>query len=227
MEMCDAVGRAHEFFLVLKKAGFTDDLIKKIINSKDNVLAKRMFAAIVAPKTKTTKNTEAALLAEAAKLELRDGEFVLIVNYARTLDEMIAAGNYDDKNGDINADHFPLPVELNGQAIEVKAKLFHFNRLINRKNAIAEMDKAGYRPATIAELLALGEAQPELQKQFPILALASVWQDGDGDRSVAYLCADGGRRELELSWFGNVLGGLGDFSGGCRFLAVRKELSVA
>jgi undecaprenyl-diphosphatase len=53
-------------------------------------------------------------------------------------------------------------------------KLFHFNRDISSEDAIAEMDKDGFRPATLAELLALGEAQPELQKQFPIIALSSV-----------------------------------------------------
>jgi len=44
--MCAALGRAHEFFLVLKKAGFSDELIQEVINSKDNAMAKKMLAAI-------------------------------------------------------------------------------------------------------------------------------------------------------------------------------------
>lgn len=44
-KMCDFVGKSHEFFLVLKKAGFDDEKIQRIINSKDNFLGKAMFEA--------------------------------------------------------------------------------------------------------------------------------------------------------------------------------------
>lgn len=47
-EMCAFIGRAHEFFLALKKAGFTDELIQEVINSKDNAAAERMFASLQA-----------------------------------------------------------------------------------------------------------------------------------------------------------------------------------
>lgn len=40
--MCDALGRAHEFFLALKKAGLSDEAIADIINAKDNVFAEAM-----------------------------------------------------------------------------------------------------------------------------------------------------------------------------------------
>jgi hypothetical protein len=78
------------------------------------------------------------------------------------------------------------------------------------------MDKAGYRPATLAELLALGEAHPELQKEFPIVALGSIWHDADGNRDVPVLSFDGSRRKLFLNWFVN------DWYVNFRFLGVRK-----
>jgi hypothetical protein len=57
------------------------------------------------------------------------------------------------------------------------------------------MDEIGYRPATLAEVLALRVA-----KQFPIVALGSVWQF-PGGRRVPCLDWDGSERSLDLGWF--------------------------
>jgi len=143
-------------------------------------------------------------------------EFDLSVDYSRTVQEMIEAGNYDWTNNDITEKIFPLPTELSGQKTTVSSKLFHFNRLISSEDAINEMDAAGFRPATLAELLALGEAHPELQKEFPIVALSSVWRDAYGDRHVPVLFFVDYRRGLGLGWFGR------DWGSDYRFLGVRK-----
>lgn len=201
MKMCAVIGQMHEFLMSLKKAGFTDEIIQDIINSKGNALAKKMLAAIQAIPVQETK----------------DGEFVLRINYSRTLNQMIAAGQYDWTNSGINEENFPLPIEMSDQNIELKAKLFHFNRSISRDQIIAEMDKAGFRPATLSELLSLGEADPELQRQFPVIALASLWRGLFGCRFVPYLDVVGSRRKLRLGWLGLA------FFVPCRFLAVRKE----
>jgi len=146
----------------------------------------------------------------------KNDEIVLSVDYSRTVQEMINAGKYGWTNDNITEKHFPLPTELNGKKVSVSTKLFHFNRPINSQDAIKEMDKAGYRPATLAELLALGEKQPELQKEFPIVALGSIWTDANGNRNVPYLDVNGHKRKLNLNWFDN------DWNDNCRFLAVRK-----
>jgi hypothetical protein len=143
-------------------------------------------------------------------------EITFIIDYSRTVQEMIKAGNYDWTNSNITEKHFPLPTELKGKKVEVSSKLFHFNRPIGSKDAISEMDKAGYRPATLAELLVLGEAHPELQKEFPIVALGSVWRDVSDDRRVPVLGFGGYERRLGLRWFG-----LG-WNDSYRFLGVRK-----
>ncbi len=49
-EMCAFIGKTHEFLLALEKAGFTDELIQEIINSKDNELAIKMYAAVMPTK---------------------------------------------------------------------------------------------------------------------------------------------------------------------------------
>ena len=45
--VCDAIGKTHEFMLALKKAGFDDNLIQQIVNSRGNKQAKAMYAALV------------------------------------------------------------------------------------------------------------------------------------------------------------------------------------
>jgi|AntRauTorcE11897_2_1112592.scaffolds.fasta_scaffold16261_3 hypothetical protein len=141
---------------------------------------------------------------------------VLTVNYSQNVEKMIANGNYNWQNSDITEKHFPLPAELIGKKVEISTKLYYCSKNISSKNAIAEMDKDGYRPATLAELLVLGETNPELQRQAPIIALGSVWQSASGSRYVPCLSVVDGRRGLRLSWFG------GDWSASYSFLAVRK-----
>lgn len=140
----------------------------------------------------------------------------LSVNYGRNVKEMIKAGKYDWENSDITEKHFPLPAELKGKTTTISGKLFHFDRSISSEDAISEMDKAGYRPATLPELLALGEDQPDLQRQFPIIALGSVWSGAFGRRGVPGLNVGGYERKLSLYWFAY------DWIAVDRFFGVRK-----
>jgi len=91
----------------------------------------------------------------------------------------------------------------------------HFNRETKSEANIAEMDKLGYRPATHLEAYAFAKANPELQRQFWIVALGSFAVDGDG-QYVAMLRSDSVRRFLGNGWF--VYG----WYSARRFLFVRK-----
>lgn len=139
--------------------------------------------------------------------------YKLLVNYDQTLAEMILAGRYDWVNSDITAEHFPVTGE--GEK-SVEVTLFHFDRPIISEDAIREMDQAGFRPARIEELLALGAAQPDLQREFPIVELGSVWVGRGGCRDAGYLDCRGSKRELVLHWFDS------GWDGHCRFAAIRK-----
>lgn len=143
-------------------------------------------------------------------------EITLTVDYGRTVKQMIKAGKYNGVNSDITEKNFPLPTELIGQKTSVSGKLFHFGKDISSEDVIFEMDKSGYRPATLPELLALGEAHPDLQRQFPIIALGSVWRVAAGSRIVPALAVDGYGRKLHLFWFGPAWYVI------CRFFGVRK-----
>lgn len=140
-------------------------------------------------------------------------EIKLTIDYAKTVEQAIADGQYDWKNNDITAEHFCTSPEMAGKKVQVSAKLFHFDQDITSEGVISEMDKAGYRPANLIELLVLGFLFPELQRQFPIVALGSVWNVA---RRVPVLIMDDDGRGLNLGWFGDGWGGR------CRFLAVHK-----
>jgi len=153
---------------------------------------------------------------EAKKAIDASGEITLVVDYTKTVEQAIADGKYDWKNGDVTAKNFPISPEMVGKKVEVATKLFHFNRDISSEDVISEMDKDGYRPATLMELLVLGCLFPELQRQFPIVALGSVWRIACGDRYVPCLDVIGSERRLSLDWFGY------GWSAHYRVLGVRK-----
>lgn len=142
-----------------------------------------------------------------------DPTFKVEVDYGLTLAQMISAGRYDWTNDDINAQNFPIQGE--GKA-ECELVLVHLGKVATTDEVLAELDRRGLRPAKIEELLALGATRPELQKEFPIMALGSRFVLQDGDRGFAYLDWDGSERGLDLHWVGN------DWRGIYRFLAVRK-----
>jgi len=171
----------------VKKAGGTDEDIHRLATPEGENILEKIADIIVNAKRQV---------------------FKVLVDYTKSLKEMIKAGKYDRVNDDITSNRFPI--KGSGQK-EVEITLFHFNRVISSDNAIAEMAKAGYRPVLSEELLTLGAAEKELQKQFPIVALGSLWQS-----CVLSLSWDGCGRCLVLDFFEH------SWSGHYRFAAVRK-----
>jgi len=139
----------------------------------------------------------------------------ILVNYNKSLQEMVKAGEYAWVDSNIASDNFPIQ----GKGRQKKEVVFfRFRRKITSENVIAEMDSAGYRPASIEVLLAIGASYPELQKQFPIIALGSRWWSPGGYLQVPFLyCWDSGERYLGLCWW------LDKYLGSdWRFVALRK-----
>ena len=139
--------------------------------------------------------------------------YTVTVDYSASVEQMIKAGKFDWFNDDVTSRHFPSNEK--GVA-EVLVYLVNFNRDISSEDAVKELDRQGLRPATLRELLALGVAQPDLQRNNPIVALGSRWRDSIGRVLVPYLDGRGSSRFLYLDWWGG--GWLSDW----RFAAVRK-----
>ncbi len=136
------------------------------------------------------------------------------IDYSQSTEEMVLAGRYDSSNKNINSQNFPVRGEGKKQ-IEVFE--IHFGRTMDSsEEVIAEMDKLGYKPAELPELLSFGKEKPELQRDHPIIALGSSAVLG-GDRSVPSLGECASKRRLCLYFFDH------DWNASCRFLAVRKS----
>lgn len=149
----------------------------------------------------------------------RNSVFTLTIDYSQTKPDMIAAGKYGYVN-DFLRDNEPVEGKIKGTGVvEVALELVCFDeQVISTKEVVHRITKKrGLLLAGVEHLLALGAAYPDLQRDFPIVALGSVWRGPGGDRSVSYLDCWRGGRDLDMDWCD------GDWRGLYRFLAVRKS----
>lgn len=143
----------------------------------------------------------------------------VIIDYSRSLEEMISAGKYDLPD--------PFVVErfsASGQGRkELEIVLFHFDFTIygieGLNRVLAEMAKMDYSPVRVEPLLALGESEPKLQLQFQIVALGSMWRDPwDGRHYCPRITRSGEFRSIDAR--ACIEGGWLEDT---RFAAVHKE----
>lgn len=131
--------------------------------------------------------------------------------FGHSIDELVKQGNYDWANDSINDRNFKAD-EMHQTEVFLK----HFGQSMSTEAVLKALDADGLRPATMSELLEFGIRYPELQRQFPIVALGSFWQSPDGNRFVGCLFYCVGQRRLLLRWLDH------DWHGNYRFAAVRK-----
>ena len=131
--------------------------------------------------------------------------FPVTVDYSRTLAEMIAAGKYDWVNSDIDEWKFPIQRPPAGfpQKVELTVKLVHYDKWMSIDAVIADFQQRRLIPAAPPVLLAVGEQRPELQRQFPIVALGQFAQFWNAQR-VPYLWSRAGGRSFSLGAFDDV-----------------------
>ena len=133
--------------------------------------------------------------------EVTSSTYEVIVDNNRSPGEMIKAGDYDLVDKSIEEKCF----SLKGKGKErVEIVLFHFDYRVSAEEVIAEMRMKGFRPANAAELLALGEAYPDLQREAAIIAPGPGWHFPGRYRVVSRLDTAGSfgyGRGLYLDWF--------------------------
>ena len=110
--------------------------------------------------------------------------FHVIVDYRKSLLDMIKAGDYWWYNDSINADHFPI--QGSGQ-VELDIELINYDQSMESDEVIQALNAHGLRPVTLPELLAFGATYPDVQRDFPIVALGSVWRYWRVFRNVSSL----------------------------------------
>lgn len=182
--------------------GGTDDNVRAILT---NPGLKRQIAQLIVARPNAEKDSGSGAPATVYPVTVRKD---------RTLAQMVGAGRYDWKNEDITSEYFPDIGELGDYELE----LVHVARDASTEEAIAEIRSRGLEPAFIGMLLAFGERYPEIQRDFPVVALGSVCVLSRGFRYSPCLDVRGRERRLRLGWFG-----LG-WGGHCRFLAFRRKV---
>lgn len=154
---------------------------------------------------------EPALCQQVAKLiVLKIGE-VYQLDVRGSIGNLVRLGNYNWANADISDQHFSADTPHTVNVI-----IEYFGKDMNMDGALKALAAKGLRPVTISELLALGAKYPDLQCDFPIVALGSLWYSQPGLSYVAYLGYHEGQRELLLHCTDR------DWHVNCRFAAVRK-----
>ena len=126
--------------------------------------------------------------------------YLLSVDYGRSVKNGMRAGRYDWANPDINSRNFPTNKRKGMVGVAVELIHLHLNRVISTEEALHELDRMGYHPVELHELLAFGEKYPEVQIEFPVVALGSVWRDRYGNRVAPCLLGLGSERGLDLLW---------------------------
>ncbi len=179
----------------LKKHGKSEDDIVRVVDARGDVLISKIADVIA---DKAHKPGEA---------------FPLSVNYDLPLAEAVNAGNYAGVNSSITSQNFPST--RHGQT-QLEIVLVRYDRRMTSEEVLGALDKEGLRPAELPEFLAFGAEYPEVQRQFSIVGLGSVWKDRKGYRNVPCLYEASEARYLDLHWWDD---GWYSFS---RFAAIRK-----
>lgn len=138
--------------------------------------------------------------------------YPITVDYSKSLDEMIEAGNYDWVNTEITDKHFPI--KRRKKTIDIE--LVNYNTSMKSDDILKDLNKRGLRPATLPELLAFGTTHPDRQRDVPIVALGSAWRFARDYPQVAGIGHDDRGRALDLESWG------AKWRVSCRFAAVRK-----
>lgn len=197
------MGKRKDVSILVSAAGWLGSFIGELIPAlRERGISDEKIHAFVNDNGKISVEKIADVMAE--DIQQAEGVYPTTFDYSEPVEEKVTAGRYDWSNNDITSAHFPT--KRTG-TVKSGIKLFHFNRNISSEEAIQEMDKEGYRPAEACELLDFGKKHPDVQREFPIVALGSVWRRLRGRRFVVCLGRDVALRLADLS-FGSGSTGL-------------------
>lgn len=183
--------------VLMSAAGWISSLVEKIVGAlRERGIADEDIHALVAENGKELLDRIVDAIAEAIKQVRKI--YAVLVDFGMSIEELVKLGQYDWSNSDITSGHFPT--KRVGK-VETNVEFIHFDRNISSDDALKELDKMGYRPAEAHELLAFGAKYPDVQREFPIVALGSVWRGPDGDRRVVCLSEGGAGRRAGLGLF--------------------------
>ncbi len=120
----------------------------------------------------------ALVLVFSSKEEARVDREYLVTQRAQSLSALVAAGRYDFVNPAVTTQNFSVESKPISSVLVELVPLASEGKNATVKEAIAHLKEKGYRPATVSELLALGEQYPKVQAGVTIVAAGSIWTTG-------------------------------------------------
>lgn len=98
----------------------------------------------------------------------------VIIDHNKPFREMIVEGKYSLINSAITSDHFPF----HGQGrIKENIRFYKLGYHMSWDTVLEHIEKDGFRPANMQELMVVAIRFPNLHKELIIGALGSVWYD--------------------------------------------------
>ena len=147
----------------------------------------------------------------------------LKINYGKTVEQYVAEGHYDVGGDIVTSKYFPILENKGEKEVEFKLFQFDFDTITEYSEIIFFIEKSGYHPATLIELLALGSERPELQKKFPVIALGTMWKSPFHDFDPFFPMLDYFNKELWINFIGApMIKGNNNLCTSYRFLGIRK-----
>jgi hypothetical protein len=109
-------------------------------------------------------------VSHGTRVEILGRHYTFSVDYGRSVEDSLRAGSYSWVYYHVNSADFPGTesgqATLSAVLVDV-ASADPVSRIVNAQA------NAGRRPATLKELLAFGEAYPEIQSKLPVISLGS------------------------------------------------------
>jgi hypothetical protein len=135
------------------------------------------------------------------------------IPYERSTEQLLEMGHYDITSPYLNDLDFQRTVCGRDRMFEIE--MVHFGRNISTDDALAGIEQQGLRPSNVTELLAFGASYPDVQREFPVVALGEIFPYPHGARNVVALGTLGELRcvfvWLAVDWYD-----------ACRFAAIWK-----
>lgn len=124
-------------------------------------------------------------------------KIIVTVDRQRSIAEGIAAGKYFSVDSKISTRNF----KRTGRGkTEVEVILYRLEADTNLPEILLEMKWQNIRPVDLQELLAIGEQFPGLQQKLSVVALGSLYKDGEYHRAP-FLNGKPGERKLDSRGF--------------------------
>jgi hypothetical protein len=124
-------------------------------------------------------------------------EFKMAVDYGKNMRMVIASQWFSSVEDLICQENFPKE-RKHGKEI-LMAKMFKMPTISNTAHALSIMEKEGYRPATIMELLFLN-LNKFSRENILIIAMGSEMKDSLGVTSFPCICINKGTKIISLVW---------------------------